>query len=50
VRSRLGDDADIQELFALADESKYSGRDLRAIDFARWTQAVRQRLADEALP
>jgi hypothetical protein len=49
VRSRLGDDADIQELFALADESKYSGRDLRAIDFARWMQAVRQRLADEVL-
>jgi hypothetical protein len=47
VRSRLSDDADIQQLFALADESKYSGRDLRAIDFARWTRAVRQRLTDE---
>lgn len=47
VRSRLGDDADIQQLFALADESKYSGGDLRAIDFARWTRAVRQRLTDE---
>jgi BatD DUF11 like domain len=47
VRSRLSDDADIQQLFALADESKYSGGDLRAIDFARWTRAVRQRLTEE---
>jgi BatD DUF11 like domain len=47
VRSRLSDDADIQQLFALADESKYSGGDLRAIDFARWTRAVRQRLTNE---
>jgi BatD DUF11 like domain len=50
VRSRLSDDADIQQLFALADESKYSGRDLRAIDFARWMRAVRQRLTDEPTP
>jgi hypothetical protein len=47
VRSRLSHDADIQQLFSLADESKYSGGDLRAIDFARWTRAVRQRLTDE---
>jgi hypothetical protein len=47
VQSRLSDDAEIQQLFALADESKYSGGDFRAIDFARWTRAVRQRLTDE---
>src|ERR1700723_243380 len=46
VQSRLSDDAEIQQLFALADESKYSGGDFRAIDFARWTRTVRQRLTD----
>jgi hypothetical protein len=50
VRSRLSEDADIQQLFALADESKYSGGDFRAIDFARWTRAVRQRLTEEPTP
>ncbi|HSZ09265.1 MAG TPA: BatD family protein [Steroidobacteraceae bacterium] len=48
VRRRSSDDAEIQQLFALADESKYSGGDLRAIDFARWTRAVRQRLTEES--
>jgi hypothetical protein len=47
VQVRLSDDPDIQQLFALADESKYSGRDLSATDFARWMSAVRQRLTDE---
>jgi hypothetical protein len=50
VRSRLSEDADIQQLFALADESKYSDGDFRAIDFARWTRAVRQRLTEEPTP
>jgi oxygen tolerance protein BatD len=48
VRARLSDDPDIEQLFALADESKYSDRDLRTADFARWMHAVRQRLSDEA--
>ena len=47
VRARLSDDPDIEQLFALADESKYSDRDLRTADFARWMHAVRQRLSDE---
>jgi hypothetical protein len=47
VRARLGDDPDIEQLFALADESKYSDQDLRTADFARWMHAVRQRLSDE---
>ena len=47
VRARLGDDPDIDQLFALADESKYSNHDLRTADFARWMHAVRQRLSDE---
>jgi hypothetical protein len=47
VQARLSDDDDIQQVFALADESKYSGRDLNSTDFARWMRAVRQRLAAE---
>jgi hypothetical protein len=47
VRARLGDDPDIEQLFALADESKYSDQDLRTADFARWMHAVRQRLSAE---
>jgi hypothetical protein len=47
VRARLSDDPDIEQLFALADESKYSDHDLRTADFARWMRAVRQRLSDE---
>ena len=47
VRARLSDDPDIEQLFALADEAKYSDHDLRTADFARWMNAVRQRLSDE---
>jgi oxygen tolerance protein BatD len=47
VRARLSDDPDIEQLFALADESKYSDHDLRTADFPRWMHAVRQHLADE---
>jgi len=47
VRARLSDDPEIEQLFALADESKYSDRDLRTADFARWMHAVRQRLSEE---
>ncbi|HXI47503.1 MAG TPA: hypothetical protein VNH39_02875, partial [Steroidobacteraceae bacterium] len=50
VQARLSDDDDIQQVFALADESKYSGRDLHSTDFARWIQAVRQRLIVEQAP
>jgi BatD DUF11 like domain len=47
VQARLSDDDDIQQVFALADESRYSGRDLNSTDFARWMRAVRQRLLAE---
>jgi len=47
VQARLSEDEDIQQVFALADESKYSGRDLNSTDFARWMRAVRQRLMAE---
>jgi len=47
VQARLSDDDDLKQLFALADESKYSGHDLTRTDFARWMRVVRQRLAAE---
>jgi len=41
----FGSDADdVRQLFALADEVKYSDRPLGAVDFARWTRIVRQQL------
>ncbi len=39
---------DIRQIFALADEANYSGGDLQAADFERWTQIVRGQVADEA--
>jgi hypothetical protein len=47
VEERLGPDSDIHRLFALADEAKYSGRRLKATDFARWLQIVRRHLVSE---
>jgi hypothetical protein len=47
VQARLSGDAAIQQLFALADESKYSGRDFGATDFVGWMRAVRRRLETE---
>ena len=41
----FGSDADdVRQLFALADEVKYSDRPLGAVDFSRWTRIVRQQL------
>ncbi|HEY0749296.1 MAG TPA: BatD family protein [Steroidobacteraceae bacterium] len=48
VQDRLGDD-DIGRIFALADESKYSGHDLNATDFGRWMRVVRREVAAEAV-
>jgi hypothetical protein len=45
VQARLSDDDDIHQVFAFADESRYSGRDLDSTDFARWMRVVRQRLS-----
>jgi hypothetical protein len=47
VDSRFGADNDLRRLFALADESKYSGRAPNTTDFARWLDVVRNRLAGE---
>jgi hypothetical protein len=39
---------DIRQIFALADEANYSGGDLHAADFERWTHVVQQQLAGES--
>lgn len=45
VADRVGEDGgEIRQLFALADESNYSGNKLGSIDFARWTRIVRRQL------
>src|SRR5258708_32208898 len=50
VEARVGAQDDIHQLFALADESKYSGRELNTTDFARWFRIVRQLLTNEGSP
>ncbi len=47
VEARRGAQDDIRQLFALADEAKYSGRELNATDFARWLRIVRRHLMKE---
>jgi hypothetical protein len=45
VADRVGEDGiEIRQLFALADESNYSGNQLGRIDFARWMRIVRRQL------
>jgi hypothetical protein len=46
--SRLGADAgEINRLFALADEAKYSGYEGKSPDFSRWLHIVRRQLGTE---
>jgi hypothetical protein len=47
VEGRVGAENDIRQLFALADEAKYSGRNLNATDFVRWLRIVRRHLMGE---
>jgi hypothetical protein len=48
LNARLGEDAgEINRLFALADEAKYSGYDGNSPDFSRWLQIVRRQLGAE---
>jgi hypothetical protein len=47
MEDRLGAESDIRELFALADEAKYSGHKLNATDFARWLRIVRRQLMSD---
>jgi hypothetical protein len=44
------DKDDIRQIFALADEANYSGDDLKAADFERWTQIVGRQLSEEKTP
>ena len=50
VEGRVGADNDVRQLFALADEAKYSGRKLNATDFARWLRIVRRELMSDKTP
>ena len=45
--TRLAEDEELRELFGYADESKYSGRELKATHFAQWLSVVRERLMEE---
>jgi hypothetical protein len=47
VQTRVASNGDevgdeVRQIFALADEASYSGRDLQATDFQRWLQIVRR--------
>jgi hypothetical protein len=47
VEARMADGGeDVRQLFALADETNYSGRELSSVDFAGWVRAVRRRMAE----
>jgi hypothetical protein len=48
IEARLAGDEDVRELFAYADESKYSGRELQATHFGRWLNLMRERLNEES--
>jgi hypothetical protein len=47
VRLEDADSADIRQNFALADEANYSGDEVKAADFERWTQIVARQLGAE---
>jgi hypothetical protein len=47
ARLEDADRADIRQIFALADEANYSGDDVKAADFERWTQIVSRQLSEE---
>jgi hypothetical protein len=47
ARLEGADREDIRQIFALADEANYSGSDLQAADFERWTQIVGRQVTGE---
>jgi hypothetical protein len=47
IENRIGADADVLQLFALADEAKYSGREPTATDFSKWKKVVLQHLTSD---
>jgi hypothetical protein len=48
IGARLGGEGDdVRELFDLADEVKYSGHELTAADYSRWTRIVARQMTGE---
>jgi hypothetical protein len=47
TRLEGADRDDVRQIFVFADEANYSGDELKAADFERWTQVVRGRLDAE---
>jgi hypothetical protein len=47
VDARLGADSDVRRIFALADETNYSGRRLETADLQRWKQIVLRQMQGE---
>ena len=47
IANRIGADAEVLQLFALADEAKYSGREPTATDFSRWKNVVLRHLTSD---
>jgi hypothetical protein len=44
VDARLGGESDVRRVFALADETKYSGRSIESGELKRWQQIVLRQL------
>ena len=48
VEARLGGESDVRRVFALADETKYSGRSIETGELKRWQQIVLRQLSGAA--
>jgi hypothetical protein len=48
ARLEGADSDEIRQIFALADEANYSGTDLKAADYERWTQLIRRQYTGES--
>jgi hypothetical protein len=44
VEARLGGESDVRQVFALADETKYSGRNIESGELKHWKQIVLRQL------
>jgi hypothetical protein len=48
LHEKLGDgERDVQQLFSMADEARYSGESLPSLDFAHWNRVVRRVVKEE---
>jgi hypothetical protein len=50
ARLEGSDRDDIRQIFVFADEANYSGDELKAADFERWTEVIRRQLNTETPP